>query len=207
MVLIYPMVSACLVTGDLNCSLWWLSHYAISDSGCMLGHRWPKLQPVMTFSLSWLGMALGRLWWLHFLFSCLTGMALSRLWWWTVMTSFAIQLTCWHGFWQTGMTSFLIQLFWDTQMTCLSLWLIVLHCPLGEIGVTCQPGYGYVQQPQDQRCPFSPVHAVFFPISKQMVSLPVLAIVSACTALDACSCTLCMCLCMGAVRTPSERLH
>ena len=46
-----------------------------------------------------------------------------------------------------------------------------------------------------------------FPISKQMVSLPVLAIVSACTAVDACSCTLCMCLCTGAVRTPSERLH
>ena len=46
---------ACLVTGDLNCGMWWLSHYARSDSGCMLGRRWPKLWPVMTFSLCQMG--------------------------------------------------------------------------------------------------------------------------------------------------------
>ena len=157
-------VGACLVTGDLNCGLWWLSHDARWDSGCMLGHRWHKLWCVMTFSLIWLvGMALGRLEW---------------------------HLSTFSSFGTLRWPVFLYRQY-STSLSFRGNWS---HLPtqVRLCAATARP-----------MLPILTCACNIFPVSKQMVSLPVLAIVSACTAVDAYSCTLCMCYCTGAVQTPS----
>ena len=210
-------VGACLVTGDINCGLWWLSHssdllaWHLADCDDFLTHLmcWHGTwQTVMTFSLSWLvGMALGRLWWLLFLFGCVVGMGLlgrlmmelAGLWWLLLPFSWLVGMAFGRLEWHLSTFSSFGTLRWPVFLyrqysTSLSFRGNWSHLPtqVRLCAATARPVL-----------PILTCACNIFPVSKQMVSLPVLAIVSACTAVDAYSCTLCMCYCTGTVQTPS----
>ena len=160
---IYPTVSACLVTGNLNCRLWWLSH-----SADLLAWHLADCDDFFSCSTVWLAWAYladsdDGLWWLLLPISWLVGVAFGRLEW--LLSSFSsFGMLRWPVFLYS--TSLSVRGNWSPLPTRVRL------CT-----ATARP-----------TLPIPTRACNIFSVSKQMGSLPVLAIVKASTAVDACSC-------------------